>query len=1215
MNRRALVVGINRYPFIKNLERPASDAEAIAHLLENHGGFQVRRLPAGIGDDRFNVNPKPGNGEENVNITILEEEIIKLFAIGETDCPDLALLFFAGHGLRKPRGLKEGFLATSEACPRKEVYGFALNSLRDILEASEVKQQVIWLDCCHSGKFIDVLDKADPRNAGKVRDRCFIAACSASETAYGTGEHGLLTSILLQGLDPQGCEVNEWINNLSLAAFVNDNEDWRNFDQRPVFNNSGGEIQLIKGGKSQQNLVENSLVNQPGCSNINIGTRKILHVSLSEQDEDYASVRYFWENSADGKEHKLSLAEIKDLGNQAEADLTRSPVDYATTGQLLYNWLDQSDRFLTNALNQSDRKELIIAIATDQKLAKLPWELLHDGNCFLVEKRPAIIPVRWVSNGQPIAIANSPQNRPLNLLFMATSPLGVEPELDYEAEEGQILEATQRASVDLIVEESGCLDELSYVVREYEKGYFDIFHLTGHTTTEEKKPCFLTEDEYGNRVNSSTADIYDALTSSLPPLIFLSGCRTGYSSKDTVPSMAEELLRIGGTAVLGWGERVRDTDATAAASIFYRLLSQGEAITDALSSTYQTLIKQQSRDWHQLRLYVSNIIPQALVTPLRTKGRKQLPKPTTTSQFRDDEQKLRVASRKDFVGRRRQLQNCLRTLKGDQEKVGVLIHGMGGLGKSSIASRLWDRLSEHEKVLWWRQIDNSNLIKKLSSKLIKPELRDIRNDLNASDDSLDIKLANLFNQLVGQREKPFLLILDDFEWNLEDNQGRFILNPEVKTVLSALVWAIQETGTKHRILITCRYEFDSELLEFFFSQGLESFRKSELTKKLTRLEHFSSERLSEDIRDRALSLADGNPRLLEYLNDEVLGEPDAAAKLTELEQSPELWKNKIIWSDLYKLIDEPLQRVLSHCLIYEIPVPMGALEVVCAALPNYQQQLHRGQELGLIEISPDVQAENQVFRVSRILPHIIPNIRLPEAPEVYSLYKKAYEILHQLWGNQQNRSQEKWQEIFRLLFADRENPERFRQGFYEMLAVQGNYQADENANIALESELIQRKDELSTENLCSQLENYLSQQEWRKADEETAWIFYQMMVQHDDEGRMVVCKNIPSETLNQIDQLWVNNSQGRFGFSIQKRIWESVGGHPHADFEKIFEKFGDKVGWRKDGFWLSELTFNNNTTTPFSHLPATSLFLVYAWDGVLLGMWWFLSYLFSRKDL
>ncbi len=654
---------------------------------------------------------------------------------------------------------------------------------------------------------------------------------------------------------------------------------------------------------------------------------KILHISLTERGNNYASLRYFWDNPADYKEHTLPLAEIKALSERAETDYyTRMPVSYEEIGQALFNWLDKSDRVLANALKKSHQQGLIIALATDKGLAHLPWELLHDGKSFLVEKRPSIIPVRWVSNGRPIQSVNSPQNRPLNVLFMATSPLGVEPVLDYEAEEGQILEATKRTPLDLRVEESGWLKELEYVVGEYESDHFDVFHLTGHATHQDEKPCFLTEDEYGACVYSHLEDLVDTLDFPLPSLIFLSGCRTGYSSDGAVPSMAEELLNMGATAVLGWGEKVLDTDGITAASQLYGELSQGKTIAQALSSTYQALIRQQARDWHKLRLYVATTLPQSLVTPLRTRGRKQLPQPRITREFRDDENRLRVAKREEFVGRRRQLQNCLRTLKTDYDKVGVLIYGMGGWGKSSIASRLWDRLPEHEKILWWRQIDESYLIRKLKDKLIKPQTRELIADLEDNQLELKSRFAYLFSQLADLGEKPFLFILDDFEWNLEPREGRYILKPEVAPILEALVDAIQETGTEHRIIITCRYEFNSDLLDFFYKQGLEPLRKAELNKKLNRLDHFRSGKIPEDVRDRALTLADGNPRLLEFLNDEILGEKDADAKLAELEQTPKLWKNQIIHKELDQLIDEPLQEVLSHCLVYEIPVPMAAIE-------------------------------------------------------------------------------------------------------------------------------------------------------------------------------------------------------------------------------------------------------------------------------------------------
>ncbi len=177
------------------------------------------------------------------------------------------------------------------------------------------------------------------------------------------------------------------------------------------------------------------------------------------------------------------------------------------------------------------------------------------------------------------------------------------------------------------------------------------------------------------------------------------------------------------------------------------------------------------------------------------------------------------------------------------------------------------------------------------------------------------------------------------------------------------------------------------------------------------------------------------------------------------------------------------------------------------------------------------------------------------------MYRKAHDKLHELWGNKENDSRQKWRETFRLLFADKDNTKRFRQGFSQMLSVQYNSEADR----ALESELRLNKPELSEENFCCQLEDYLRQGDWRKADEETAWLFYLVMVQQGYENWYELCEKFPSEILNEIDQLWVNYSQGQFGFSIQKRMLESVGGNPNADWDAIggavMHKFEEQVEW------------------------------------------------------
>lgn len=137
MSRDALVVGINKYPFLKDstgsyqhLTTPASDAEAIAQLLEAHKNFRVNRFPASIIDGKSQVDPdKPFKTEE------LEKAILDLF-LPETDKPpETALLFFAGHGLRKQlrQNLTQGFLAASDVNPGK-IWGFSLRDLWDILQ-------------------------------------------------------------------------------------------------------------------------------------------------------------------------------------------------------------------------------------------------------------------------------------------------------------------------------------------------------------------------------------------------------------------------------------------------------------------------------------------------------------------------------------------------------------------------------------------------------------------------------------------------------------------------------------------------------------------------------------------------------------------------------------------------------------------------------------------------------------------------------------------------------------------------------------------------------------------------------------------------------------------------------------------------------------------------------------------------------------------------
>ena len=79
-------------------------------------------------------------------------------------------------------------------------------------------------------------------------------------------------------------------------------------------------------------------------------------------------------------------------------------------------------------------------------------------------------------------------------------------------------------------------------------------------------------------------------------------------------------------------------------------------------------------------------------------------------------------------------------------------------------------------------------------------------------------------------------------------------------------------------------------------------------------------------------------------------------------------------------------------------------------------------------------------------------------------------------------------------------------------------------------------------------------------------------------------ENFPCQDLGTIDKLWVRYSNGKFGFSVQKQIYQGLGGIKEYD-KKVWEAFGDKVGWHKGGSWLrySELAFSEKHY--MGHLP------------------------------
>jgi serine/threonine protein kinase len=119
------------------------------------------------------------------------------------------------------------------------------------------------------------------------------------------------------------------------------------------------------------------------------------------------------------------------------------------------------------------------------------------------------------------------------------------------------------------------------------------------------------------------------------------------------------------------------------------------------------------------------------------------------------------------------------------------------------------------------------------------------------------------------------------------------------------------------------------------------------------------------------------------------------------------------------------------------------------------------------------------------------------------------------------------------------------------------------------------------------LEKLLAAGEWKEADEETAWVML-AVAKREKEGFLDArsIDNFPCDDLCTIDRLWVKYSNGKFGFSVQKRIYQSLGGNRKYD-QNIWKNFGKKVGWKGGllGAWkyYNDITFD--IKAPEGHLP------------------------------
>jgi tetratricopeptide (TPR) repeat protein len=400
-----------------------------------------------------------------------------------------------------------------------------------------------------------------------------------------------------------------------------------------------------------------------------------------------ARAEFTWRTETVAFEDDLKLLETLALFPQPEVQF------HQEFGQRLYQALfggDVGEAYARQLAASDGSLPLILRIdqQTAQPLTRLPWELLHDGREFLALNPRT--PVSRLPYGVALREVGAAPGT-LRLLVVVANPddLPDEFRLDVEAERETILAATEklqregRLGVDFL--EDASLEAIEDALADT---HYHILHVTGHGDfdRQQKYGVLLLEDEDGSTQRVMGPELVKALGGSGLRLIVLSACRTATAAHRAAYRDLGSQLAASFPASLTMQYPVADVAATDFAEKLYRAVCRGDDLHTAVARARKALLTERSG-------------PAAFATPVAYVSdplclrvdRAMAPDSRLASDLLDFG--LVPKMERGFVARGRELRQLRRKL-ADGDWTTAVIYGIGGIGKSALASRLALRLVE-----------------------------------------------------------------------------------------------------------------------------------------------------------------------------------------------------------------------------------------------------------------------------------------------------------------------------------------------------------------------------------------------------------------------------------------------------------------------------------------------------------------------------------------
>ena len=565
-------------------------------------------------------------------------------------------------------------------------------------------------------------------------------------------------------------------------------------------------------------------------------------------------------------------------------------------------------RILTKARSQTIPVEFAVDLTECPDLRGLPWEgLRHPGVSGPLALHPLVVFYR-------LAVASPTPRRvegPLRIVVAIAAPLDGEPKLDYESELRNIVTSVREAKAGGAEVRIVTFATTAEINKALGAGDVHVLHISCHGSAGH----LVLEDENGGaRLVDARTLVEEAIPpGKMPPVICLSACDTNVTDPTGgLPAVADELVSSGAPAVIGTETSVSDRYATLVFARVYAELAKATGQPDpatALAAARRQVLRacensERSRDRHEQVLSGWSV-----VTIQATPSREALFDPTTARPSRNDSSPvvsevgdLPALSPGSFVGRRREQLEIPRFL-ADEDSGGLVLHGIGGIGKTSLAGEILRRVGEQRDGVVFVTLSGAVTAEEILQEIITELRIDSYSQGQPPDPRFLGKLEIIGDPRIDWNSRisllrreflkriPIIVVLDNFEDNLQSikkddgshhdgpkNQVRLRIADQR---LADFLAAVAKTPGPSALLITCRYRFElpDDSGEYLRWWGLGPLSFSETLRLAWDLPHVEA---LDDYQLRVLWAGiGGHPRTLEML-DALLGH--GRGRLTRIEQ-------------------------------------------------------------------------------------------------------------------------------------------------------------------------------------------------------------------------------------------------------------------------------------------------------------------------------------------